>query len=76
VEKGKFIPSEKKLRKIAKAFRVPFSRIKGLLIEAKLEELGIKEPEFISLFRDIPKLSKKEKKRIIEVYLKIKEGKK
>jgi len=73
VEKGKFIPSEERLKKIAKALGISFSRIKGLLIESKLEDLGIKEKALQELFKDIPKLPKAEKRKIIEVYLKIKE---
>lgn len=42
-------------------------------MESKLEQLGIKEPELISLFQDIPSLPEKEKKAIINAYLKIKE---
>jgi len=68
VERGKFIPSEEKLKKIAKALQ-----IKDILVESKLEELGIKEKALQELFKDIPKLPKSEKKKIIEVYLKVKE---
>lgn len=73
VEKGKFIPKEEKLKKISKALGVSFSQIKDILIEEKLSELGIKEKALQELFKDIPKLPKSEKKKIIEVYLKVKE---
>jgi len=73
VEKGAFIPSEEKLRKIAKALGVSFKEIEDLLMESRLEQLGIKEPELISLFQDIPKLPEKDKKAIINAYLSIKE---
>ena len=73
VEKGTFIPSEEKLKKIAKALAVPFKEIEDLLTESKLEQLGIKEPELISLFKDIPNLSEQDKRAIINAYLKIKE---
>ena len=72
VKSGKFIPSKEKLRKIAKVLGVPFKELGDLLIESKLEQLGIKEPELISLFQDIPKLPDKDKKAIIGAYLKIK----
>jgi transcriptional regulator with XRE-family HTH domain len=72
VENGIFVPSKKKLKKIAKTLKVSFAQIKDLLREVQLEELGIKEPELINLFRDLPKLTKKEKNKIIEVYKKIK----
>lgn len=72
-ESGHFIPSWEKLKKIAKALAIPFSSLKDLLIESKIEELGIKEPELQKMFRDIPKLPQKEKRAIIETYLTIKE---
>jgi len=73
VESGHFIPSREKLKKIAKALDVPFKVLEDMLLESRLEALGIKEPELISLFKDIPSLPKKDKKAIINAYLKIKE---
>ncbi|MCP8313120.1 MAG: hypothetical protein H3Z53_01945 [archaeon] len=72
MEKGAFIPSKEKLKKIAKALAVPFKELDDLLMESKLEQLGIKEPELISLFQDIPRLPEKDKKAIINAYLSIK----
>lgn len=73
IEKGNFIPSKEKLKKIAKALRVPFRELDNLLLESKIRELGIKKPELIALFQDILKLPEKEKRQTVEVYLKIKE---
>ena len=73
VEKGKFIPSRKKLKEIAKVLKVPFGELDNLLLESKIRELGIKKPELIALFQDIPRLPAKEKKQIIKAYLTIKE---
>jgi transcriptional regulator with XRE-family HTH domain len=73
IESGKFIPSELKLKKIAKALKIPFQELEELLIESKIEELGIKEKELVDLFIDIPKLPEEEKRKIIKVYLSIKE---
>jgi transcriptional regulator with XRE-family HTH domain len=73
VERGDFIPSTKKLKAIAQVLGLPFSKLKDLLLEARLEALGIKEPGFISLFKDYPHLTKKERRAIINAYLKIKE---
>jgi transcriptional regulator with XRE-family HTH domain len=75
VEKGQFIPSEANLKKIAKVFNSPLARLKDLLLESKLEEMGIKEPAFVSMFKDYPRLTKREKEEIIKTYLKIKEKK-
>ncbi len=71
-EKGAFIPSEEKLKKIAKALHTPYSKLKELLIESKLESMGITEQAFIGIFKDYPRLTKKDKQAIINAYLKIK----
>ena len=47
VEKGTFIPSKKKLRKIAKALRVPFNELDILLLDSKVKALGIREGKVI-----------------------------
>jgi len=75
VESGHFIPSRDKLKKIAKALGIPFRVLDDMLLEYRLEALGIKEPELISLFKDIPNLPKRDKRAIINAYLKIKERK-
>lgn len=75
VEKGQFIPSEANLKKIAKVFNISLSRLKDQLLESKLEEMGIQEP-FVSMFKDYPRFTNQEKRKIIKVYLKIKEKKK
>ena len=72
VEKGIFVPPEDKLEKIAQALEVPFEWIKEVLLEAKIEGLGIKEPAFISLFKDYPHLSRQDRREIIRAYLKVK----
>jgi transcriptional regulator with XRE-family HTH domain len=76
IERGDFLPSRENLRKIAKVLKVPFKELDGLLFEAKIRELGIKKPELLALFRDIPHLPEKEKKAIINAYLKVKESRK
>ena len=73
VESGHFIPSREKLKKIAKALDVPFKVLEDMLLESRLEALGIKEPELLSLFKDIPSLPEKDKRAIINAYLKVKE---
>jgi transcriptional regulator with XRE-family HTH domain len=73
VESGHFIPSRDKLKKIARALDVPFKVFEDMLLESKLEALGIREPELLSLFKDIPSLPEKDKRAIINAYLKVKE---
>ncbi|MEO0242799.1 MAG: helix-turn-helix transcriptional regulator [candidate division WOR-3 bacterium] len=73
VERGDFLPSKENLKKIASILRVPFKELDSLLFEAKLKELGIRKPELLALFKDIPYLPEKEKRAIINAYLKVKE---
>jgi transcriptional regulator with XRE-family HTH domain len=73
VESGRFIPSREKLKKIARALDVPLKVLEDMLLESKLEALGIREPELLSLFKDIPSLPEREKRAIINAYLKVKE---
>ena len=75
VERGNFIPSQEKLKEIARILGIPFAKIKDLLTESRLEEMGIKEPGFISMFRDYPHLTSEDKRAIVETYLKIKRQK-
>ena len=72
IERGGFLPAEDKLKKIAKVLKVPFRELESLLFEAKVRELGIRKPELLALFRDIPHLPEKDRKAIINAYLKVK----
>lgn len=60
------------MKKMAKVLRVPFSYLDGLLFEARVRELGIKKPELLALFRDIPHLPEEDKRAITRAYLKVK----
>lgn len=76
VESGAFIPAEDKLKRIAAALEVPFSLIQELLLESKLEDMGVEEPTLISLFKDYPHLTERDKRAIIRTYLQVKAAKK
>ena len=69
VEKGAFLPPPEKLREIAKALEVPGSLLEEMALEAKIEALGVKDPAFISMFKDYPRLSRKDKQAIVAAYL-------
>lgn len=73
VERGDFLPSRDKLKVIAEVLKMPFRELDSLLFEAKVRELGIKKPELLALFKDIPYLPEEDKKAIINAYLKVKE---
>ena len=70
MERGKFIPSPRKLKSVAKAFGIPYSKLKDLVFESRLKEIGIRDPAFLSLVRDYPRLNKENRKAIFDTYLK------
>ncbi len=72
IERENFTPSDKKIKKIARALTVPFSKIKDILFESKLESMGIKEPAFIGLLKDYPILTKRDKEAIVRFYCRMK----
>ena len=68
VENGKFIPSENNLQKWGEVLGLTFEDIENLKLEAKLEELGISEPAFTMMMKDVPDMSHEEKQSIIRAY--------
>ena len=72
VETGHQLPSERLLLSIAEALDVSFEDLKRRLEDDKLEErikrLGLKEPEFVLMFKDIPKMTPEEKKSLLDIY--------
>ncbi len=75
IERGDFIPSDEKIKRLAKALMIPSFRIKEILFESKLEDMGIKDPRFIGMFKDYSRLEEKDKDAIARVYLGIREAK-
>lgn len=67
-ENNKFIPAEEKLKKWAEALRISWEEMKDLVLEAELEELGIQDPAFTMMFKDIPRMTYEEKQSIIRAY--------
>ncbi len=72
IERGSFIPSDEKIKRLAKALMIPSFRIKEILFESKLESLGIKDPYFVNMLKDYSRLRVKDKKAIVRLYLEIK----
>lgn len=72
IERENFTPSDKKIKKLAKALTIPFSKIKDILFESKLESMGIKEPGFIGMLKDYPILTKRDKEAIARFYCRMK----
>lgn len=67
-EYNKFIPGEEKLRIWAKTLGISWEEMQDLLLESKLEELGIADPAFTMMFKEVPKMSVEEKRSLIHAY--------
>lgn len=44
-----------------------------MLVESRLEEMGIKDRQFIAMFKDYPRLTRQDRSAIIKAYLQIKD---
>ena len=75
VERGAFIPPEAKRKQFAKALGVTPELMEDIALEAKLIDLGIREPGFVSMFKDYRKLSRADRQSIIRTYQEIKKRK-
>lgn len=73
IEKGEYIPpNEDKLRGIARSLDVSFDVIKDMVLESRLDDMGIRGPGFVSMFKDYPRLTRDDRREIMRTYLKIK----
>ena len=75
VERGVFIPSEEKLGPLARALGEPVSRLQEARLEAKLQEVGVRDPDFVAMLKDYRHLSQKDREAILSTYQRIKRSK-
>ena len=68
VEHNKFIPQGKKLEIWAKTLGLTMEQIQDLILEAKIEKLGISDPGITMMFKEVPKMTKEEKNSLIRSY--------
>jgi transcriptional regulator with XRE-family HTH domain len=68
VERGKFIPSQDKLNKLAHALGITNEEMNDLLLEGTLETLGLDDPAFTMMFEEIPHMTREEKQSLIRAY--------
>jgi transcriptional regulator with XRE-family HTH domain len=73
IERGAYLPSEvHTLREMARALDVPFQTVEHMALEARLDDLGIREPGFVSLLKDYPRFTAEDRSQIMRAYLKVK----
>lgn len=68
VEMEKFTPAPDKLVKLACALGVTNEQMDDLLLEERLESLGLDDPAFTMMFKEIPHMTKEEKQSVIRAY--------
>ena len=62
------MPGEDKLRVWAKAIGISWETMQDILLEARLEELGISDPAFTMMFKEVPRMTVEEKRSLIRAY--------
>lgn len=67
-ENNRFIPSPEKLAKWVEILGYPPDMADDLTTEARLEELGLKDPAFTMMFKDVPNMTLEEKQSVIRAY--------
>jgi len=67
-ERGKFIPQPDKLAKWAEALGMQYTEMEDLLLEYKLEDLGLDDPAFTLMFKEVPNMTREEKQSLIRAY--------
>lgn len=68
VETGRFVPSTEKLDLWAKALGLTLDDMEELRLEAEIEQLGISDPGFTMMFKEVPHMTADEKQSIIRAY--------
>ena len=71
VERGAFVPHPDKLAKWAKALGMSQEEMDSLLADAKLEDMGLTDPGFTMMFKEVPNMTAEEKESIISSYKKV-----
>ncbi len=75
IERGVFTPPKEKLGPLARALGVPFARLEEASLEARLRDLGVKDPDFVVMLKDYSQLSQKDREAILNTFHRIKRSK-
>jgi len=67
-ERSLYIPTKDKLKKISDALDLTDEQVEDLLLEARIEELGISDPALTMMFKDVRRMNTEEKRSIIRAY--------
>ena len=75
IERGVFTPPKEKLGPLARALGVPVAQLEEAHLEARLRDLGMKDPDFVCMLKDYRHLSAKDREAILKTYHQIKRNK-
>ncbi|MHB8169282.1 MAG: helix-turn-helix domain-containing protein [Thermoleophilia bacterium] len=67
-ERGKFIPQPERLAKWAEALGMTYEEMEDVLLEYKLQDLGLDDPGFTLMFKEVPNMNREEKQSLIRAY--------
>ena len=67
-EAGRFLPSDDKMKIWAEALGLSMEDIEELRLDAEIEQLGISDPGFTMMFKEVPNMTADEKQSIIRAY--------
>ncbi len=72
IERGVFTPSDERLVPLARALKVPVTRLKEASLESRLRDLGVIDPDFVAMLKDYNYLSVKDREAILKTYHRVK----
>ncbi len=75
IERGVFTPPKEKLGPLARALGVPVARLQEVSLEARLRDLGVRDPDFVCMLKGYRHLSLKDREAILKTYHRIKRSK-
>ena len=67
-ERGRFLPSDEKLKDWADVMGLTWEEIEELKVDAELERLGLTDPGFTMMFKEVPNMTTEEKASIVRSY--------
>lgn len=67
-ERGRFLPSDDKLKAWAVIMGLTWEEVEDLQQDAELERLGLTDPGFTMMFKEVPNMNAEEKASLIRAY--------
>lgn len=67
-ERGRFLPSDDKLIAWADIMGLTWEEVEDLKQDAELERLGLTDPGFTMMFKEVPNMNAEEKASLIRAY--------